>query len=118
MKITENRLRRIIRSIIKENWESDRALRNDFKELFRYLMHHNSTPFGMVPEDATESNMAWAWSELSSDDQEYMYKKLESERSDLIPILKRAMNSSDKVKTRTQKSRDGRFATSSYRGQS
>ena len=105
MRITESRLRQIIKSVIEENYASEGDLRDDLKELFRYLDLYNHIPMGMEISAATESNLAYVWSRMQPNYQDDLYKKLELERPDLMNILKRVMNSSDKVKTRTHRSR-------------
>jgi len=105
MRITESKLRQIIKSVIEENYATERDLREELKELFRYLERYNYISPGMEISAVTESNLAYEWSRIQPDDQAALYDMLESERPDLMKILKRVMSSSDKVKSRTYRSR-------------
>ena len=106
MRITESKLRRIIRSLIKENWESEQSLKEDLRDLSQAIRDcgYDGEFSYVYGETATERNMAYAWSKVPPNDKEKIYNQIEKYYKHLLSTLKRVMNSSDMVKTKTYKS--------------
>ena len=99
MRITEKKLRRIIRSVIKESFEteSERLNLQGFCGYLDYLGHG----LGLSSSTATLDNIAFHWQRFHPDLCDEIYDQMETDRPDLIPTLKRVMSDADQIKTRS-----------------
>jgi uncharacterized protein YpuA (DUF1002 family) len=95
-------LRRIIRQVIKENWESPEKIKKDIYELCDFCkdMGYNL----QTGSSRTLSNVAYAWHQMNGDAHAKIYEACKENRPDLLDILKRVMGTSDFEKTRTYRS--------------
>ena len=123
MKITERKLRSIIRQVIKESsapWSSPQEKQRHVYELcdfFRSVGYDLGT-FHISGSSRTLSNVSYAWSQMSPNAHDKIFEQCKKSRPDLLPILKEVMSDADRHKTSSQTSSDGRYTTTSYRGQS
>ena len=121
MKITESRLRSIIRQVIKESaapWSTPQEKQKhvyDLCDFFRSI-GYDLGAFHISGSSRTLSNVSYAWSQMGPNAHEKIFAQCKESRPDLLPILKEVMSDSDRHKTASQTS--GGYTTTSYRGQS
>lgn len=107
MRITESRLRSIIRQVIKENWESEKFIKKDIYEFcdFCRIIGHDLSAFNVTGSSRTLDNVAYAWHQMGPEKHDEIYNSCEEMRPDLLPILKRVMGASDRMGTVTRRRR-------------